>query len=119
MSSDEYITFPKVTTIAGQQTVSRELLGTFPPIDFVEVFRQSMTPEGRAAAKKREAQRQVEVRALRVLWHDTRATAIGLRAGILDIHKPDEYGYCPECSGDEWSEDWPCATAALVLAGQR
>jgi hypothetical protein len=84
----------------------------------------------RTAAEQREDKRRAEEReAKRVqAWeanierHDSALTALTAAddpyaarlVQILDNHGPDGWGHCPTCSGDEWSQDWPCETWSMA-----
>jgi hypothetical protein len=49
-------------------------------------------------------------------YQRTRALCAGQPAAIavLDIHQPDDCGYCTGCPYDEYEEPWECATYTAI-----
>lgn len=69
---------------------------------------RTQTPE---EAKANDERRKVEKAERDSLQADVLAIiGSGPLYRIVDLHSPDEFGYCQGCGGDEWPSGWPCAT---------
>ena len=105
-------------TIPSYVDISIETLqGLVIPEYMVELMRNTMRPGylyGRTETDESKLRRAEYVAACAEYANRVAAITDPLARSILDLHHVDDYGDCPECSGDEWGTHWPCDTASTV-----
>ncbi len=104
---------------------SAELSAGWTVPDVFAVMLRNETPEERRDREARQAVERQErtkrqaagIASLMAESNDDTAAAVGRLLRLVELHSPDEDGWCEGCLGDEYGTRWPC-TEWLIAVGE-